>query len=155
MLVSVFQLYCHWSVAHVYVDPLSAASPYTDSSTGRLVLLPFTGVTHVGAVVGVIVRPCAPVRVSFVGTVLPALKTLVVAEVSCAVSLIGCRKPFQAVTGMVHHPVPSTVTSGARSGVPVTVGGVVSRGDVKRVPSEGSDVPRALVAVTVKVYVLP
>src|SRR5689334_9087338 len=58
-----------------------------------------------------------------------------------------------AVTGLVHHPAPSNVASGARSGVPVTVGDVVSRGAVKRVPSEGSDVPRALVAVTVKVYV--
>src|SRR3954471_13013614 len=60
------------------------------------------------------------------------------------------------VTGPVHQPVPSTVTSAGRSGMPVTVGGVVSRGAVKgSLGLEATDVPRAFVAVTVNTCVAP
>src|SRR5918911_446577 len=116
-MLGVPQLYMYsWSVAlQRKVLALSVGSVYTLSSIGAVVRPPLAGASHTGALVACRILPAASLSWNFAGTVLPALKMLVVVLAVCAVSLIGCSHRCQIHSSRLHCsllPVAAQATVG-------------------------------------------
>src|SRR5215213_2139699 len=101
-------MYCPALESYVNVEPLVAGAWYWLSSTPAVIRLPFAGTIHC-TLSPWTTWPAAFLRWNFTGTVLPPLKTLTPLPSSCAVSLIGCRKPLQAYSTLYSPLVVATL----------------------------------------------